>query len=213
MSEVESGILLKEKKEENNEVLLKESKFILELNQNLEKLKNIVEKMPLEKGQKFSNWIKTKADYLGKEVDFKPNSLRAYSRGEIVCVNLGFNVGSEYGGEHFGVVIRDSNKANPGLNIIPLTSYKDERIAEEGKDLEALTDEYIEQVIHSNAVYLGNLKDINEKLSVALTDQLQYISKIRIKSPKSAKQKVVKLDSHLLDKLDEKIRKLYTKLK
>ena len=60
-------------------------------------------------------------------------------------------------------------------------------------------------------MYLGNLPGINEKLSIALVNQMQYISKI--KSPKSAKQKVEKISDEQLKKLDDKIRKMYTKLK
>lgn len=197
-------------KEEGKVLVSDKPELITKLDENLEKLKNIVSKMPEKSGEIFIEWIKTRADYLGKEVDFKPTSLRAYSRGEVVLVNLGFNVGSEYGGEHFGIVVKDSNKANPGINVIPLTSYKDER---EGDDLPELTEEEIENSIHTNSVYLGNLSGINEKLSVALVDQMQYISKIKIKSPKSARQKVEKISDNQLNKLDDKIRKLYTKLK
>lgn len=197
-------------KEEGKVLVSDKPELITKLDENLEKLKNIVSKMPEKSGEIFIEWIKTRADYLGKEVDFKPTSLRAYSRGEVVLVNLGFNVGSEYGGEHFGIVVKDSNKANPGMNVIPLTSYKDER---EGDDLPELTEEEIKNSIHTNSVYLGNLSGINEKLSVALVDQMQYISKIKIKSPKSARQKVEKISDNQLNKLDDKIRKLYTKLK
>ena len=59
-------------------------------------------------------------------------------------------------------------------------------------------------------MYLGNLPGINEKLSIALVNQMQYISKIRVKSPK---QKVEKISDEQLKKLDDKIREMYTKLK
>ncbi len=208
---VEAKAAVKEAETVEKKLLVNDNSELLEkLDENLEKMKSIVSKMPEKKGDIFIDWIKTRADYLGKEVDFKPSSLRAYSRGEVILVTLGFNVGSEFGGEHFGVVVSDSKKNNPGINIIPLTSYKDEF---EGVDLSGLTEEDIEKSINNNSVYLGNLPGINEKLSIALVNQMQYISKIRVKSPKSAKQKVEKISDEQLNKLDDKIRKMYTKLK
>lgn len=193
-----------------NQVLTVEGSEALvdELIKNLDKLSMIVKKMPIKSGGNFIDWIRIRADYLGKESDFNPQALKAYSRGEVIFVNLGFNIGAEYGGEHFGVVIADSNKANPGINIVPLTSYKDKR---EGEDLQPLTEEEIKASLHSNSVYLGNISDINEKKSIALVDQMQYISKIKVKSPKSRSQQVIKVTNEHLDLLDEKIRKVYTK--
>ena len=38
---------------------------------------------------------------------------------------MGYNVGSELGGMHFAVVLRDSKVTNPNLTIMPLKSKKD----------------------------------------------------------------------------------------
>jgi len=63
----------------------------------------------------------------------------SYKRGNIVKLNFGFNIGSEYGGLHYGIVLDNHNAHNsPVITIIPLTSMKDKK------------------KIHENSVDLGN---------------------------------------------------------
>ena len=48
-----------------------------------------------------------------------------YFRGEIVRVKFGVNIGSEFSGEHFAIVIsKRDTMMNPTLHVIPLTSKK-----------------------------------------------------------------------------------------
>ena len=76
------------------------------------------------KAVKLSYWIIDWIRFLKREEHFKPNKLRRYKRGEIIKVHLGFNIGSEYGGLHYAVVIDDNHLFDPVIRIIPLTSLK-----------------------------------------------------------------------------------------
>lgn len=77
------------------------------------------------KADKFSYWLHDYVKYLRYEPQFDPSRLMRYRRGDIIKVNLGYNVGSEEGGLHYAVVV-DVNNAlkNPVVTIIPLTSLK-----------------------------------------------------------------------------------------
>ncbi|MCR5119489.1 MAG: type II toxin-antitoxin system PemK/MazF family toxin [Lachnospiraceae bacterium] len=90
-----------------------------------------------------SYWLHTYTNYLKFEDTFDPKKNIKYERGDIVRVNLGFNVGSEHGGRHYAVVLdNNNNHASPVITIIPLSSSNG-------------------QNIHPSSVYLGD--DIYQK--------------------------------------------------
>lgn len=94
-----------------------------------------------KKAVNLTYWIKDYKNYLKAEKTFDSKYLPAYPYGKIVEVNLGFRLGSEHGGLHYGIVInKKDNKSNPNLTIIPLSSSK-------GKN---------KNQIHWSEVYLGN---------------------------------------------------------
>lgn len=140
--------------------------------------------------------ILIQGEYLNREVRFNPRSMRRYKRREIVFLNFGFNVGSEIGGMHFGVVTTDSEISSPVINVVPLGS---------------LLSHQTEADLHKNEVYLGVIPGMNGLQSYAIPNQLRPISKIRILSPTSKRDSVIKIDSELMDKLDEKVVSLYVK--
>lgn len=69
-------------------------------------------------------WMRDYKNYLKNESKFSSNYLPAFKRGNIVNVNLGFNLGSEMGGLHYAIVLQNSPRNNPNLVIAPLTSSK-----------------------------------------------------------------------------------------
>lgn len=97
------------------------------------------------------------------EEKFEPTKNISYKRGNIVKVDFGFNIGAEYGGLHYGIVLDNNNARNsPVVTVIPLTSIK------------------IEKEIHSNSVELGNeiyrsLKIKYDTISKALKDEQEEI--------------------------------------
>lgn len=45
-------------------------------------------------------------------------------RGDVILVELGFNIGMEFGGKHYCIVLRDSMKENKRVVVLPITSKK-----------------------------------------------------------------------------------------
>lgn len=98
-----------------------------------------------KKADLLSYWLHTYVNYLKFETTFDPKKNKNYERGDIVRVNLGFNIGSEHGGRHYAVVLDNNNHhASPVITIIPLSSS-------DGSN------------VHSSSVYLGD--DIYQKIN------------------------------------------------
>lgn len=159
---------------------------------------SIIEDMDEKRGKIFIDWLKTQNQYLEWEIGFDPTYLRAYKRAEIVLAHFGFNVGAEYGGMHYAVVIRDSSKSNPNVNVVPLSSLEEDESEED---------------LHKDKVFLGVIEGINSKKSVAIPNQMRPISKIRVHKPRKVKDNVFKLTPEQMDLIDDKIRRMYTKLR
>lgn len=101
-----------------------------------------------KKADLLAYWLHSYTNYLKFEKRFDPKRNKNYERGDIVCVDLGFNIGSEHGGRHYAVVLDNKNQhASPVVTIIPLSSS-------DGND------------IHPSSVYLGD--DIYQKVSAKI---------------------------------------------
>ena len=145
-------------------------------------------------------WLGRWANYLKSENTFDCSHLKAYSRGEIIRVDLGFRGKSEEGGEHYAVVMDVlNNPRNPTLLVLPLSSLKPGR------------------TVNRNDVDLGTslIIDINpnngenlakEVKSIALISQLTCISKQRILRPHNTNQAILgKLSSAKMKEIERKI--------
>ena len=111
----------------------------------------------LKKANLISYWLENYISYIQREEIFEPSRLKRYERGDIIKVNFGFNVGSEYGGLHYAIVLDKENARNsPVITVIPLTSYTD------GDN------------IHSNDVFLGN--ELYLKLQLKIRGLKQNLS-------------------------------------
>lgn len=119
-----------------------------------------------KKASLISYWMNSFTQYIKTEEDFEPAKLKSYKRGDIIKLNFGFNVGSEYGGLHYAIVINNHNPRNSSvLTVIPLTSQKEN--AE----------------VHPNDVFLGNeiyrnLKIKYDTISLNLNAEKEEISKM-----------------------------------
>lgn len=170
--------------------------LVAEMEKQIIILQSIIENMGEKRGKIFIEWMKNSNNYLKWEETFDPSYMRAYKRGEVVLAHFGFNVGAEYGGMHYAVVIRDSSKKNPNLNVVPLSSLEDGET---------------ESDIHRDRVFLGVIKGMNGLQSVALPDQTRPVSKLRVLKPKKTKDGVFKVEPAQMDLIDDKIRRLFTK--
>lgn len=121
------------------DVIQNKKEAIKALNNMLERFINNPTGKYLKKAYLLSYWIKDYVRMINFEEDFVPTRNIAYKRGNIVKIDFGFNIGAEYGGLHYGIVLDNANAHNsPVVTVIPLTSFVD------GKK------------IHPNSVDLGN---------------------------------------------------------
>lgn len=234
-----------------------------QLSQYLDSLISSTNPIRQAKADKLCYWLENYAKFLRYEDSFTPSGLKRYKRGDILKVDLGYNVGSEEGGLHYAVVVEKENSIhNPVITIVPLTSVKS------GKDLTRLRpgevflgnelflnflDKFtleFEKAYNEHKLLLSTIqsfessdtkssaavKEIEKQLSagemkleflkkmkteftkmkpgsIALVNQIATISKIRIYDPKTKTDILsgIKLSEDSLDKIDEEIRKKFTK--
>lgn len=118
----------------------------------------------IKKVNLISYWLRDYIKYIKDEKNFNPINLKTYVRGDIIKVNLGFNIGSELGALHYCVVIdKKNNRNSPVVTVIPLSSQKTDKI-------------------NKNSIILGN--DIYNKL-VEKSNKLLEDNKIEIKENKN----------------------------
>lgn len=140
-------------------VIQNKKEAIKSLNKLLEQYINDSSTIHLKKANLISYWIKDYVRLIDFEEKFEPTKNIAYKRGNVVKLNFGFNIGSEYGGLHYGIVIDNKNAHHsPVLTIIPLTSSDGIK------------------KIHDNSVFLGNelyraLKLKYDTISKTLNDE------------------------------------------
>ena len=83
-----------------------------------------------------SYWLEDYITYLSRENTFQPTTLLKYKRGDIVKINFGYRVSSEFGGLHLGVVIDAKNsKESDTLTVVPLKSNKGKKLSKYEVDL------------------------------------------------------------------------------
>lgn len=129
--------------------------------------------------------------YLQKELEFTPKKLKSYKQREIILVDFGFNVGGEFGGRHYAVVLEKNNNPTSGVILVaPITSYEP-------------TKGY-----HPINVDLGVGAINNYDKGVAVVvNQIRYVSKMRIEKPKTSLEDVQYMNRDKFNELVEKISK------
>jgi mRNA interferase MazF len=74
--------------------------------------------------ESYLKWLQAKTEMLTNEKIFDPRTLPYYKRGEVILANFGFNVGEEYGGNHYAIVLRDSRESQGKILVLPITSQE-----------------------------------------------------------------------------------------
>lgn len=215
-----------------NNVILHKNNSLKRL--NLSFVKHI-ELNEYKKSELLAYWIYDFAEYHDEEKTFNIAKSGMYSRGDIIKVNLGFNIGNELGGLHYCIVLNKyDNTRNGALNIIPLTSRKDNKKYDSssvnlGKELYNIFQKKIEKEKDKLQQILNELEKIEDipisiqniiekmekeiskmkKDSIALINQITTISKQRIF--KDTVRRNVKISSESLDLIDKQIIKYFTK--
>lgn len=146
-----------------DDVIQNKKEAIKSLNRMLEGFINDPTGNHLKKANLLSYWIKDYVRMINFEENFNPTRNIAYKRGNIIKIQFGFNIGSEYGGLHYGIVLDNKNAHNsPVITVITLTSARENR------------------TLHSNSVNLGNdiyrlLKLKYDTIDKALKEEQQDI--------------------------------------
>lgn len=187
-------------------------------------------------------WIYDFAEYHDGERAFDIAKSGVYSRGDVIKVNLGFNIGNELGGLHYCIVLNKyDNTRNGTLNVIPLTSRKDnkrydsssvnlgqelynvfqEKISKEKEKLQQILDELekiedipinIQSIIEKEQRYIEKMEN---EISNMKKDSIALINQITTISKqrifKDMIRRNVKISSESLDLIDKQITKYFTK--
>lgn len=149
----------------------------------------------LNKADKLSYWLEDYSNYLSFEDQFKPNMLKSYERGDVIKVNLGYNIGNEEGGLHYCIVIDKHNSKSSGiLTVIPLTSDK-------GKTL------HFSEVNLGNEIF-QNFSKKYESLKQKFTEQLSTISSDTSKYIPIKELEKTTENLKLLQKIDNELQKM-----
>ncbi len=159
------------------------------------------------------------------EIETKPKTFKRYSRGNIVKVKFGVNIGSEFSGDHYAIVIsKQDTMYNPVLHVIPLTSDDSEHNINIGNVLyDELEIDNLEQLYKTKTNY-QELKKIKKCLnyynknknrnSFACIKHIKTISKLSIQKKLNEYDYLgnLKISNEILEKLDYAIIKEYTTL-
>lgn len=195
-----------------------------------------------KKSDLLAYWINDFAEYHDEERTFNIAKSGMYSRGDVIKVNLGFNIGSELGGLHYCIVLNKyDNTRNGTLNVIPLTSRKDDKrydyssvnlgkelynvfqykIEKEKQKLQQILDELekiedipinIQNIIEKEQKYI---KKMEKEICKMQKDSIALINQITTISKqrifKDTVRRNVKISSESLDLIDKQIIKFFTK--
>lgn len=150
---------------------------IRSVNRLLESYVNSGDPKLLKKANLMSYWLKTFSDYVGFEDKFDSKKLISYTRGSVIRVNFGFNVGKEFGGLHFAVVLDNDNKQSADvLSVVPLSSTDGKEVHERSVDLGM---ELYEKVSATQESLLKKAKEELEEIQKAkdaLTKTLELVN-------------------------------------
>ena len=229
-----------EKVKLKNNAILHKDKSLNRLDESF--LKHI-ELSEYKKCELLAYWIQDFAVYHDEEREFNIAKSGIYSRGDVIKVNLGFNIGNELGGLHYCIVLNKyDNTRNGTLNVIPLTSRKDNKKYDSssvnlGKELYNIFNEKIEKEKEKLQKILDELKEIEEisiEIQNIIEKEQKYIEKMEKEISKMEKDSIalinqittvskqrifkdvirrnVKISSESLDLIDEKIKAFFTKI-
>lgn len=153
----------------------------------MEEVRNHILKLPAETGEELIAWLPSMVELIRRQDTFDPKAGPFFSRGDIVHVEFGVNIGSELRGPHFAVVMESTRSAGVCV-VVPLTSVK---AGTKPKPFQ---------------VDLGPLLD-NGKTSLALVNQIRSVSKLRIQ-PLDARFSVRRVPADKMNLIDDTIRLL-----
>lgn len=145
----------------------------------------------------YLNWVKEEVDknlYLFESKyneKKKDQELYRKERGQVYWINFGINIGSEFQGYHYAVVL---NEGKYTAIVVPLSSEKDE--VQKWKEVDDLI------------IPIGEITGFEQtKPCFAMINQIQVVSKKRLdRVGNKPNYKTIKLSTTQMDMLDETIK-------
>ena len=176
-----------------------------------------------DKYTNFENTILKNSNTLLYEIENKPLYFRRYSRGSIVKVRFGVNIGSEFSGDHFAIVVSKGDTAyNPVLHVIPISSKKHKICVDLGnvlildREIEKLRLDYSKESDNTKKKKIKNsLKYYSKRdniTSYALIEHMKTISKMSIIPPINEYDYIdkIRISNEKMKEIDNNIIKEYT---
>lgn len=176
-----------------------------------------------DKYTNFENTILKNSNTLLYEIENKPLYFRRYSRGSIVKVRFGVNMGSEFSGDHFAIVVSKGDTAyNPVLHVIPISSKKHKTCVDLGNvlildsEIEKLRLDYSKESDNTKKKKIKNsLKYYSKRdniTSYALIEHMKTISKMSIIPPINEYDYIdkIRISNEKMKEIDNNIIKEYT---
>ena len=156
-----------------------------------------------KKADLISYWLESFSNYISFEEKFEPSRLIRYSRGNVIRVNFGFNIGKEFGGLHFAVVIDNDNKRNADvLTVVPLSSSDGKEVHERNVDLGTELYEKINAVQQNLlSTAMNDLEELS-KIEASITAAVGYLKENDPSKPPMPEGALVQFESTLREKLD-----------
>ena len=154
-----------------------------------------IELEEFKKSNLLSYWITDFSNYHDMERTFDTTELKSFKRGDIIKVNLGFNLGHELGGLHYCIVLtKYDNPRSDTLNVIPLSSKKESKsynkynCVDLGDEIYNLINNKFEKSlkqIKNEVTFLNSLDDIpsREKIN-ELSNTLNYLEEVKLELSK-----------------------------
>lgn len=181
----------KEEIELKKNTIIRKNNSLIRLN---ESFLTHIELSEYKKSDLLAYWIKEYAEYHDQERIFNVSKSGVYSRGDIIKVNLGFNIGNELGGLHYCIVLNKyDNTRNGTLNIVPLTSRK------EGKKYDISSVNLGEELYN---IFQERIDKEKEKLQKIL-DELVDVEEIPIDV-----QNIIEKEQKYIQKMEQEIAKM-----
>ena len=176
-----------------------------------------------DKYTNFENTILKNSNTLLYEIENKPLYFRRYSRGSVIKVRFGVNIGSEFSGDHFAIVVSKGDTAyNPVLHVIPISSKKYKKSVDLGNvlildsEIEKLRLDYSKESDNTKKKKIKNsLKYYSKRdniTSYALIEHMKTISKMSIIPPINEYDYIdkIRISNEKMKEIDSNIIKEYT---
>lgn len=158
-----------------------------------------IELSEYKKSDLLAYWINDFAEYHDEERTFNIAKSGMYCRGDVIKVNLGFNIGNELGVLHYYIVLNKyDNTRNGALNVIQLTSRKDSKKYDAssvnlGKELYNVFQEKIEKEKQKLQQILDELEKIDDvpiNIQNIIEKEQKYIKKMKCEISKMKKDSI-----------------------